>query len=93
MMTLFFIVDGGAMFYIIFQCKPVSYVDKNAPAIFLGHFSENIRGSQPIFSNHVYRYAWNTDQEGYCLPATWLADIYYVTTAVNIVTDWVTALL
>ncbi|KAJ4385656.1 hypothetical protein N0V93_010085 [Gnomoniopsis smithogilvyi] len=62
MMTLFFVVDGGAMFYIIFQCKPVSY-------------------------------AWNTDQEGYCLPATWLADIYYVTTAVNIATDWVTALL
>lgn len=26
MMTLFFLVDGGAMFYIIFQCKPVSYV-------------------------------------------------------------------
>lgn len=25
-MTLFFIADGGALFYIIFQCKPVSYV-------------------------------------------------------------------
>lgn len=27
MMTLFFIADGGALFYIIFQCKPVSYVN------------------------------------------------------------------
>lgn len=24
MMSLFFIADGGALFYIIFQCKPVS---------------------------------------------------------------------
>lgn len=62
MMSLFFIADGGALFYIIFQCKPVSY-------------------------------AWNTNQDGYCLPASWLADVYYVCTAVNIMTDWVTALL
>lgn len=26
MMTLFFVADGGALFYIIFQCTPVSYV-------------------------------------------------------------------
>lgn len=25
-MTLFFLADGGALFYIIFQCKPISYV-------------------------------------------------------------------
>lgn len=93
MMTLFFIVDGGAMFYIIFQCKPVSYVNKSPPCILPWALPKNVRGNQPSFSNQNSRYAWNTDQEGYCLPATWLADIYYVTTAVNIVTDWVTALL
>lgn len=26
MMSLFFIADGGAFFYIVFQCTPVSYV-------------------------------------------------------------------
>ena len=62
MMILFFIADGGALFYIIFQCTPVSY-------------------------------AWNTDQEGSCLPSVGLADVYYACTAVNIATDWVTALL
>lgn len=62
MMGLFFVADGGALFYIIFQCTPVSY-------------------------------AWNTDQEGHCLPAVDLADVYYACTAVNIMTDWVTALL
>ncbi|KAF3766707.1 hypothetical protein M406DRAFT_231224, partial [Cryphonectria parasitica EP155] len=62
MMMLFFLADGGALFYIIFQCAPVSY-------------------------------AWNTDQKGSCLPASWLADVYYMCTAVNIVTDWTTALL
>lgn len=62
MMGLFFIADGGALFYIIFQCVPVSY-------------------------------AWNTAQEGHCLPAVGLADVYYACTAVNIMTDWVTALL
>jgi hypothetical protein len=58
MMVLFFIANTGAMFYIIFQCTPVSY-------------------------------AWKTDQEGFCLPAAWLADVYYACTAVNILTDWV----
>lgn len=49
MMTLFFIVDGGAMFYIIFQCSPVSYVNKDPPlAFFLAHFPGNVRGSQLI---------------------------------------------
>ncbi|PSR80026.1 hypothetical protein BD289DRAFT_374729 [Coniella lustricola] len=62
MMALFFLADGGALFYIIFQCTPVSY-------------------------------AWDTNQDGYCLPASWLADVYYMCTAVNIVTDWTTALL
>ena len=58
MMALFFVANSGAMFYIIFQCTPVSY-------------------------------AWNTDHEGSCLPAAWLADVYYACTAVNILTDWV----
>lgn len=62
MMGLFFIADGGALFYIIFQCTPVSY-------------------------------AWNTNQDGSCLPAAYLADVYYACTAVNIMTDWVTAIL
>lgn len=62
MMGLFFVADGGALFYIIFQCSPVSY-------------------------------AWNTNQEGFCLPAAYLADVYYACTAVNIMTDWVTAIL
>lgn len=62
MMGLFFIADGGALFYIIFQCTPVSY-------------------------------AWNTDQDGSCLPATYLTNVYYACTAVNIMTDWVTAIL
>lgn len=62
MMGLFFVADGGSLFYIIFQCTPVSY-------------------------------AWNTNQDGFCLPATYLADVYYACTAVNIMTDWVTAIL
>lgn len=33
------------------------------------------------------------EEGGYCRPAHVLADIYYATTAVNIVTDWVTALM
>lgn len=60
MMGLFFVADGGACFYIIFQCSPVSN-------------------------------AWNAPSK--CEPAVYLADVYYATTAVNIVTDWVTALL
>lgn len=62
MMALFFIANGGACFYIIFQCTPISYV-------------------------------WDTNQVGKCLPAADLADVYYACTAVNILTDWVTALL
>lgn len=62
MMGLFFIANGGSLFYIIFQCNPVSK-------------------------------AWDTDADGYCLPAVGLADVYYACTAVNIMTDWVTALL
>ncbi|KUI61596.1 hypothetical protein VP1G_08758 [Cytospora mali] len=62
MMCLFFIADGGACIYIIFQCSPVSY-------------------------------AWNKSQEGSCLNPVGLADVYYATTAVNIATDWVTAIL
>lgn len=60
MMGLFFVADGGACLYIIFQCWPVSN-------------------------------AWNAPAK--CNPSVYLADVYYATTAVNILTDWVTAIL
>ncbi|GKZ23581.1 hypothetical protein AbraCBS73388_010146 [Aspergillus brasiliensis] len=40
--------------------------------------------------------AWNTElleQGGHCQPSYVLADVYYACTAVNILTDWVTALM
>lgn len=42
---------------------------------------------------YLRSYAWDTSGEGYCLPAQWLTNLYYAVTAVNIATDWVTALL
>lgn len=45
----------------------------------------------------IYRRAtWDPkaiENGGYCLPAHMLADVYYACTAVNIATDWVTALM
>jgi hypothetical protein len=49
-----------------------------------------------IFQCNPVAAAWNTEllkEGGSCLPAAYLADIYYATTAVNIATDWFTALL
>jgi hypothetical protein len=40
--------------------------------------------------------AWDTsllEKGGHCQPAHVLTDVYYATTAVNIATDWVTALM
>ncbi|PWY82142.1 hypothetical protein BO70DRAFT_371111 [Aspergillus heteromorphus CBS 117.55] len=37
--------------------------------------------------------AWNGDSEGHCRPSYVLADVYYACTAVNILTDWVTAIM
>lgn len=91
MMTLFFVADGGALFYIIFQCKPVSYVcslSSQTSSMYL-FFSADL-SCNPL---RVNSYAWDTSGEGYCLPAQWLTNVYYAVTAVNITTDWVTALL
>ncbi|KAF2624830.1 hypothetical protein BU25DRAFT_134871 [Macroventuria anomochaeta] len=47
-----------------------------------------------IFHCLPVQYAWDTSiKGGKCNPAQTLADIYYATTAVNIVTDWFCALL
>ncbi|TGO44020.1 hypothetical protein BCON_0649g00020 [Botryotinia convoluta] len=46
-----------------------------------------------IFQCSPVQYAWNTFIVGKCNPAKTLADIYYATTAVNIVTDWFCAIL
>jgi hypothetical protein len=46
-----------------------------------------------IFHCRPVKYAWDTSIEGKCNTAQTLADIYYATTAVNIVTDWFCALL
>jgi hypothetical protein len=46
-----------------------------------------------IFHCRPVNYAWDTSIEGKCNAAQTLADIYYATTAVNIVTDWFCALL
>ncbi|TEY35781.1 hypothetical protein BOTCAL_0579g00040 [Botryotinia calthae] len=46
-----------------------------------------------IFQCSPVQYAWNTSIVGKCNPAKTLADIYYATTAVNIVTDWFCAIL
>ncbi|KAH7384393.1 hypothetical protein DE146DRAFT_770226 [Phaeosphaeria sp. MPI-PUGE-AT-0046c] len=46
-----------------------------------------------IFHCRPVSYAWDTSIDGECNPAQTLADIYYATTAVNIVTDWFCALL
>lgn len=47
-----------------------------------------------IFHCRPVAYAWDTSIEGgKCNPAQNLADIYYATTAVNIATDWFSALL
>jgi hypothetical protein len=40
--------------------------------------------------------AWDTsllEEGGKCNPSEYLANIYYATTAVNIFTDWVTAIM
>ena len=42
------------------------------------------------------RAAWDTsllEKGGHCQPAHVLTDVYYATTAVNIATDWITALM
>lgn len=47
-----------------------------------------------IFHCWPVAYAWDTSiSGGKCKPAQTLADIYYATTAVNIATDWFSALL
>jgi hypothetical protein len=47
-----------------------------------------------IFRCDPVSFAWNMRTEGgKCLPSQDLADIYYADTAVNIITDWVCALL
>ncbi|KAH9809540.1 hypothetical protein Tdes44962_MAKER06148 [Teratosphaeria destructans] len=47
-----------------------------------------------VFQCTPVSYAWDTDTPGgFCRPSYILADIYYATTAVNIVTDWFVALL
>ncbi|PYH91745.1 hypothetical protein BO71DRAFT_39935 [Aspergillus ellipticus CBS 707.79] len=37
--------------------------------------------------------AWDTNVKGHCQPSYVLADVYYACTAVNILTDWVTAIM
>jgi hypothetical protein len=49
-----------------------------------------------MLTRTVHSTAWDTsltDEGGRCNDAKILADIYYATTAVNIATDWFTALM
>jgi hypothetical protein len=46
-----------------------------------------------VFHCRPIKFAWDTSIEGECNAAQTLADVYYATTAVNIVTDWFCALL
>jgi hypothetical protein len=80
--TIFTISNLIALFYIIFQCKPVSYVE----------LASTSSTKQTVAD--LFRFAWDTSTKGgSCNPAHILADIYYADTAVNIVTDWFCALL